>query len=228
MKLEVVLIVVRIPLSMDPRMTQSREEKRRRSKAMKKKRKTKKTMMMKRSKTARKKKRSRRKKAKKNKKKKITKVDGNAKKNGESGNESDKDAKSDEGGRKDSKGENKDANDAGMVAVYELDDSGQEWVQLGDVITSKEPRGNDEFGFSVDLKGDILVVGIPGRGRQGQVDFFQYDSTTRIWSLHPDSLQGEEGSNFGYSVRLADSFLAVGSAITSGDNAGRVQVYSQS
>ena len=127
-----------------------------------------------------------------------------------------------------SPGKNKDANDAGMVAVYELDDSGQEWVQLGDVITSKEPRGNDEFGFSVDLKGDILVVGIPGRGRQGQVDFFQYDSTTRIWSLHPDSLQGEEGSNFGYSVRLADSFLAVGSAITSGDNAGRVQVYSQS
>ena len=126
-----------------------------------------------------------------------------------------------------SPGKNNDASDSGLIVVFELDDERQ-WIQLGNSITSEEPRGNDQLGFSLDLRGDILVAGIPGRQRRGQVDFFQYDSATQTWVLHPDALEGEAGSNFGFSVRLTDTFLAVGSAVTSGDNTGNVRIFSQS
>lgn len=122
---------------------------------------------------------------------------------------------------------NRDGVNTGVVVVYEFDDGTEQWNQLGNEISHPDPRGDDLFGSSVDLRGDILVVGIPGRRRRGQVDFFQYDSATTDWVRHQDSLEGKDGSNFGFSVCLTDSFLAVGSAVTKRPKAGSVSVYSQ-
>eukprot|EP00339_Tiarina_fusa_P008890 CAMPEP_0117036788 /NCGR_PEP_ID=MMETSP0472-20121206/26028_1 /TAXON_ID=693140 ORGANISM="Tiarina fusus, Strain LIS" /NCGR_SAMPLE_ID=MMETSP0472 /ASSEMBLY_ACC=CAM_ASM_000603 /LENGTH=812 /DNA_ID=CAMNT_0004746627 /DNA_START=29 /DNA_END=2467 /DNA_ORIENTATION=- len=123
-------------------------------------------------------------------------------------------------------GKNGGSLDAGQVEVFELD-AKNEWRWLGPPITAAQASSGDQFGFAVALRGNILVVGSPGRSRRGQVDFYQYDSSSSEWILHPDSLQGENRSNFGFSLQLTDS-LAVGSAVTSGPNTGSVQVFKQS
>jgi hypothetical protein len=121
-----------------------------------------------------------------------------------------------------SPGKNGEALDAGLVAVYELN-SENEWRLLGNAITSSAPGSSHQLGFSVDLRGDVLVVGTPGLR---QVDLYHYSNDKNNWERHPRPLRGSSGSNFGFSVRLTTS-LAVGSAVTGDSNTGMVNVYSE-
>jgi hypothetical protein len=121
-----------------------------------------------------------------------------------------------------SPGKNGEALDAGLVAVYELNSS-ERWRLLGKSITSSAPGPSHQLGFSVDLRGDVLVVGTPGIR---QVDLYHYSNDKNNWERHPRPLQGSIGSNFGFSVRLTTS-LAVGSAVTGDSNTGMVNVYSE-
>jgi hypothetical protein len=134
-------------------------------------------------------------------------------------------------------GKNGQALDAGQVTVYELDldnNNGNdeyeyEWQLLGTAITSDAPEEGDQLGLALDLQGDVLVVGTPGKDNRGQVDFYQYNnnkSEPAQWERHPHPLHGLEGSNFGFSVHYTTtSSLVVGSAVTSGENTGTVNVY---
>ena len=122
--------------------------------------------------------------------------------------------------------------DAGQVTVYEFLDDTKDWSLLGNPIVSSSDdevvgESGDQLGLSIDLQGDVLFVGTPGKNNHGQVDSYQYKDG--VWERHPRSLQGLEGSNFGFSVHYTPvtQTLVVGSAVTSGANTGMVSVYQQ-
>jgi hypothetical protein len=123
-----------------------------------------------------------------------------------------------------SPGKNRDAVDTGIVVVYEYSpqDISAEWVQLGQVIDSKDQ--NNQLGASIDLQGDLLVVGVPGAS---SVNLYRFLSETRQWERHPQTLQGLNGSDFGTAVRLTPSGDVVLGCPQSGDteDIGTAHVY---
>eukprot|EP00980_Cylindrotheca_fusiformis_P004854 scaffold1034_cov127-Cylindrotheca_fusiformis.AAC.35 len=116
--------------------------------------------------------------------------------------------------------------DSGMVVVFEYNESTRNWQRLGNSITPSEPGQGDQLGFAVDLQDSTLIVSTPGKDNRGQVDLYHYDSSTKRWEVSPNPLIGSAGSNFGFSVHLS-TYLAVGSAVSDGTNAGTVNVYQQ-
>ncbi|MCA9000418.1 MAG: FG-GAP repeat protein [Planctomycetes bacterium] len=98
------------------------------------------------------------------------------------------------------------------------------WVPEA-TLQAPDPAGHgDSFGFSVDLKGDVLAVGAPaagdlgGSGRSpGAVYIFERDSLN-AWNfkyklIRPDGVMWDE---LGTSVSIGDDYILVG------DRAGRV------
>jgi hypothetical protein len=120
-----------------------------------------------------------------------------------------------------SPGKNSQGLDSGLVAVYEF--KGNNWNRLGNTIT-----GNDlshQLGFALALRGNTLLVGIPGKDSRGEVNLYYFDETANEWQVNPDPLVGSVGSNFGFSISLAQNTVAVGSAVTDGANTGKVHVF---
>jgi hypothetical protein len=92
---------------------------------------------------------------------------------------------------------------AGMVVVYELNSQTTTWNQAGEPILQDIPTANVETGSSVQLiDGDILLVGLPGAlGGLGQLNWYQYTDSTKVWEPHPVPLQGSEpATSFGSAV----------------------------
>jgi len=116
--------------------------------------------------------------------------------------------------------------DSGLVVVYEYDSAAKSWRRLGDAVKFSDPGRSDQMGFSVDLEGNTLAVGSPGRNSRGQVDLYYYNSETNEWEANPSPLSGSGGSTFGFSVSMT-RYLAVGSAVSNGKNTGQVNVYRQ-
>jgi len=116
--------------------------------------------------------------------------------------------------------------DSGMVVVYEYNSAAKSWRLLGDTIKFATPDRSDQMGFSVDLEGNTLAVGSPGRNSRGQVDLYYYDSATNKWEANPNPVKGNNGSTFGFSISMT-RYLAVGSAVSNGQNTGQVNVYWQ-
>lgn len=121
-------------------------------------------------------------------------------------------------------GKNRGALDGGAVAVFEFDKSKQDWNQVGEPIVANSPEAEDEFGFSVDFRKGILVVGSPGRGQVERYVFVE-DGRSSEWRRHSSTLIGSLDSNFGHSVSFQDDQLVVGSAETAGENTGMVEVF---
>jgi hypothetical protein len=126
-----------------------------------------------------------------------------------------------------SPGKDRDALDSGVAIVYEYDlkNESEGWVQLGEVIVSPSPEQSNRFATSIDLKGDILAIGSPG---SGEVNLFRLQPESNQWELHPRTLQGVAGSDFGTAVRLTpNGDIAVGSPQSSDtDDIGTVHVFS--
>ena len=129
---------------------------------------------------------------------------------------------------------------SGMVAVYEYLDtsSSGEWSLVGSAVAPENPGEGHQFGYSLDVNGDILAVGIPGwQDNLGQVSLYQLapGETHQHWKIHPtmDSamLRGTGNSDYGFSVRFVSKetqgpwTLVVGSPVTNGDLPGNVHVF---
>jgi len=116
--------------------------------------------------------------------------------------------------------------DSGMVIVYEYNPSTKNWRRLGNTIQSSTPARSDQMGFSVDMDGNTLAVGSPGRNSRGQVDLYYYNPATDEWEANPSPLTGNTGSTFGFSISMT-RYLAIGSAVSNGQNTGQVNIYRQ-
>lgn len=115
--------------------------------------------------------------------------------------------------------------DAGAGYIYTF--NGSEWVEQ--ILTASDGSGTDYFGTSVDIEGDLAIIGAPGNDEGGDnygaAYIFYNDSGT--WTQQ-QKLIGPEGgvmgSGYGDDVAIDDSFAMV-SASWGADMNGCVYLY---
>lgn len=126
--------------------------------------------------------------------------------------------------------------DKGHAKVYEYNVNEHIWVPLGQPLTGDSE--GDEFGVSVDLSEDGLILAVGGWKHDdasgddiGHVQIFEYDDASAQWVQMGNTLVGEaENDHFGISVSLsADGFtVAVGAFENdgvNGEDSGHVRIY---
>jgi len=116
------------------------------------------------------------------------------------------------------------ADQAGAVDLFVLDDG--QWLHDTRLV-APEPAAGDEFGYSVAIQGDLLVVGSPGRQvgeieDAGAVFVFEWDGLR--WRLIEtlSSTAPKTTARFGQSVAIDGDLIVVGE--TWADNDGGLPV----
>ncbi len=114
--------------------------------------------------------------------------------------------------------------DAGVAYVYAYDHTGGVW-NLQDTLLPSQHDAGDQFGWSVDVKGDRVVVGAIGEdgsatGIDGVVDesatdagaayVFVRSGTTWSQEAYVKATNTDAGDTFGFAVAIDSSSLAVG------------------
>ena len=105
-------------------------------------------------------------------------------------------------------------NSAGAVYLFELEKG--KWSQIAK-LNATDATGNDNFGFSVAMHGDLVLIGAPwhkGVGeRSGAAYIFQKkgDNWIQQVKLIPQDAKAKE--EFGYSVALQENTAVVGLAL---------------
>jgi hypothetical protein len=109
-------------------------------------------------------------------------------------------------------------------AVFVFVWNGTAWV-LEQRLTASDADPGDEFGFSVDVEGDALVVGATDAWFGGAAYVFQRSGG--VWSEQTKILNPNPPTSFGRGVRLEGSTLAVGDIEedTNGYRSGAVYVF---
>ena len=112
---------------------------------------------------------------------------------------------------------------AGNVEVFVKESGNWNHVQT---LTSFSAREFYQFGFSVAMDGDYLIVGEPftfvGRAGSGRVHFYEWNATSEQF-IFRRQVTGSAGENFGFSVDIKD--LGNGDAVAiAGAPAGRNNV----
>jgi len=117
---------------------------------------------------------------------------------------------------------------AGMVRIFGRDEGGVEnWGVLAEITESD--AAFCEFGRSMDVEGDILVVGSNcGGGNTGQVFVYERNlGGAGAWGrrqvITPSDIQ--VGDRFGVAVALSGNLLAVGAGDRGTDDAGGVYLF---
>ena len=129
--------------------------------------------------------------------------------------------------------------DLGAADVFKWNSDFNEWehlVSLGTLLPMFELGPNFEFGYSVDMHGDAIIVGAPGATDQfgnqvGRAYLFRRDSNNLdIWQHvdtfdHPDN---SVDSRFGANVTLNDSYAFITALNDTNFTGGNGQIWSQS
>ena len=114
-----------------------------------------------------------------------------------------------------------------VVDVYSINESTGEFTKDGE-INSPKPMPGDDFGFSIAISGDYMLIGSPGQNN-GHGSAFLYKKNNQNWELNrvfENPIQTiNEGfpHRFGYSVAISDNYLSISSPFY---NDGLVYVYS--
>ncbi len=97
-----------------------------------------------------------------------------------------------------------------MGAVYVFEKIGSLWVE-NQKLTSID---GDLFGFAVSVSGDFLIVGSPGSAgavsNTGSAFVYEKEGATWIFKERLYASDGVWGDNFGVSVAVSNSLVAVG------------------
>ena len=121
--------------------------------------------------------------------------------------------------------------DAGAVYIYVFGENG--WVQEAKLL-APEPTAGDEFGSTVSMSGDYVLVGAQNNDAAGQNagTAYVYLRQGISWSvqtvIQPADLSAED--RFGASLSLSGDYAIVGAygADDNGDGAGAAYVFSRS
>jgi hypothetical protein len=101
----------------------------------------------------------------------------------------------------------------GTVYIFEF--NGFDWIQTQLIYPDLIDKGY-EFGYSLKLKGDQLIIGTPfGNGaanNSGFVDFYEYDGVNWIKTQRIFPVDGEEGDRFGTDVDFSSNKIIVSSS----------------
>ena len=117
--------------------------------------------------------------------------------------------------------------EAGAVFLYVRE--GVDW-RLDTVLTSsKRPAAGESFGYSVDVQGNLAIVGAPAASPNlaGAVYIFERSGQTWTELTRLTPFDGDIGDRFGESVSLSRNLAIVGSPFhdASGRDSGAVYVY---
>lgn len=99
----------------------------------------------------------------------------------------------------------------GDVRVFERDLGSGSWVEWARLNRS-EPQSDDQFGASLSIEGDLVIVGAPGHGRSGAAYIFSRDRISGEWTedaLIPAS-SPFPNSGFGAAVAIDGEAVLVG------------------
>lgn len=132
-------------------------------------------------------------------------------------------------------GDDEDAADSGAVFVFERNRGGADQWGLLKKIKAPTPQSDADFGWSVALRGDRLVVGEPRRDAdatdQGRVFVFErHEGGTDAWGLvdRINTPAPQFQALFGAAVAMIDDRIAVGAPledIGTATNAGAVYLF---
>ncbi len=94
----------------------------------------------------------------------------------------------------------------GVVRVYQQETQGWQYIDVFGGV------GAEEFGYSLDIFGETLVIGSPrgGSGVTGEVNIYQYANDQWNYSQTITAPSGDPGNEFGRAVALSQLWLAVG------------------
>lgn len=117
-------------------------------------------------------------------------------------------------------------------AVYLFSGSGSSWQQSGDAIRAATPVANQYLGNSINLSGDMFVVGISGPPsptyQKGSAVVYAKQQFY-VWGSVGDPLEptGTEASlaRFGQSIATTDTEIFVGADNYDLDGSGAVYIY---
>ena len=112
-------------------------------------------------------------------------------------------------------------------SVFIFRQIGQNWVEEAKITASDTP-GGAQFGSSMKLDSNILVVGAQGccSNAPGAAYVFEYDGTDWTELAKLTASNGQTGNLFGNSVDIKDGLVIVG-AYRSFGNRGAAYVYQQ-
>lgn len=108
--------------------------------------------------------------------------------------------------------------------VYLFEESGGSWSEVA-LLTASPATANDEFGTSVALSGDYLLVGAPGDGGSGAVYVWERDGSG-TWVANgtlPNSASA--GDEYGASVAVNGETAVVGAPRDAGGGSNRGLIY---
>jgi VCBS repeat-containing protein len=103
-----------------------------------------------------------------------------------------------------------------------------EWGQIQKLVASDGAR-YDEFGASVDIDGNLLVIGAPLNEDRGSAYVFEWQGDTSGWvevaKLEPTD--GVDDDEFGFAVSIVDGTIAVGAHLDDdgGPESGSVYIF---
>ncbi len=103
---------------------------------------------------------------------------------------------------------------AGTARVYRYD--GVKWV-LEQTLTSDVPDEEENFGDSVDLEGDRLLIGADRSSiapEPGKAYLFQHNGTSWILKKKIEPPQGVAGDTIGNAVAIDGNLVAIGAQFT--------------
>lgn len=101
----------------------------------------------------------------------------------------------------------------GAVYVYDLSGDPSSWSGTEKKITLPDGEADDYFGRSVKLSGDLLACGSNGGGaydKSGSAYVFRYDGSSWVQQAKFVASDAAPEDNYGISVAISDSVLAVG------------------
>ena len=97
--------------------------------------------------------------------------------------------------------------DHGAAIVYRRD--GENWVPEATLV-SGEPGGGGEFGYSVAVDGDYIIVGAPRDAPKGSAYIFMRSGTNWAPQAKLIGTRGPQGNKFGHSVAIDGHYAVVG------------------
>lgn len=123
------------------------------------------------------------------------------------------------------------ANGSGAVYIYEYD--GSDWGLTAKMISS-DGGTNQHYGYSVDVEGDMIVVGARDDGSQETSGGSAYvlqkigGTWTEVAKLEPNVVTAQKF--FGYSVSISEGVVIVGAIgdLSGGSNSGAAYVFTDS
>ena len=113
------------------------------------------------------------------------------------------------------------------VDIYELY-SGIDSMEKSAEITSPSPLSGDDFGFSMALHNNYLLIGAPGSDDGNGVVYLYHKDYTGEWVViktfeNPNAtIDPSQSQKFGYNVALNDKYVAISSPFY---NDGTVFIY---